>query len=326
MMESPVWRLIFKMFYFAHAQTFPLLPVSFKIISIFAHLMVVYPFPAQIYVSEMRVQTWCYLSFSPPHWLVNEWEPQLLSGLTAGWLAFCRMLKRSFIPSCFQMQVLGLSNSNVLIPPRVLKNLLSPKPLFAAEMQASEVFSTLLGLHLGVFPSCPCRVVFAGWQGRSLLNLAQQLRHGCSCFQDSWVLADKQQCWYLNPSHQPLITLTLSYVPSLLSPLNAWQPEVSWPILMFSCCHTGHMLGSVLPSAFSAQARGKCCAWVMKHISGCVVLLVAWCSWKPFNKFFLSFLLSICHYCAVGVCHLSATGFLLFKWDAQMKNGKVGSK
>lgn len=173
MMESPVWRLIFKMFYFIHAQTFlPLFPVSFTIISIFTHLMVVYLFPAQNFASARRVHTWCYLSLSPAHWLVNEWEPQVLSDLTAGWLAFCRMLKRCFIPSCFQMQVLGLSNSYVLILSRVLKISCLQNPIFAAEMQALEVFSRLLGLHLGVFPSCPCGVVFAGCQGRSLLNLA----------------------------------------------------------------------------------------------------------------------------------------------------------
>lgn len=218
-MESPVWRLIFKMFYFARAQTFPpLFPVTFEIISVFAHLMVLYFFPAQIFASETRMQTWCYLSLSPPHWLLNEWEPQLLSGLTAGWLAFCRVLKRCFIPSCFQMQVLGLSNSYVLILSRLLKTCSLQNPLFAAEMQVSEVFSRLLGHHLGVFLSYPCGVVFAGCQGRSLLNLAQQLSDCCSCSQDSWVLTDKQRCWYLNPSHQPkpLITLTLSYVPSLL--------------------------------------------------------------------------------------------------------------
>lgn len=173
MMESPVRRLIFKMFYFDRAQTFPpLFPVSFKIISIFAYLMVVYFFLAQIFASAVRVQTWCYLSLSPACWLVNEWEPQLLSDLTAGWLAFCRMLKRCFIPSCFQMQVLGLSNSYMLILSTVLKISCLQELFFAAEMQASEVFSRLLGLHLGVFPSCPCGVVASGCQGRPLLNLA----------------------------------------------------------------------------------------------------------------------------------------------------------
>lgn len=64
--------MIFKMLYFAHVQTFPpLFSVSFEIISIFAHLMVVYFFPAQIFASETRVQT-CNLSLSSPHWLVNE--------------------------------------------------------------------------------------------------------------------------------------------------------------------------------------------------------------------------------------------------------------
>lgn len=63
----------------------------------------------------MRVQTWCYLSINPPDRLVNEQEPQLPLGLIAGWLAFCRMLKRCFVPSHFQIQVLGLSNSYVLI-------------------------------------------------------------------------------------------------------------------------------------------------------------------------------------------------------------------
>lgn len=142
MMDSPVWRLIFKMFYFARAQTFPpLFPVSFEIISVFAHLMVVYFFPAQIFASGMRVQTWCYLSLNPPHWLVNGWELQLPSALTAGWLAFCRVLKRCLIPSCFQMQVLDLSNSYVLLLSSLLKTCSLQKPLFAAEMQASEVFS-----------------------------------------------------------------------------------------------------------------------------------------------------------------------------------------
>lgn len=172
MMESPVWRLIFKIFYFARAHTFPpLFPVSFKVISILAHLMAVYFFPAQIFASEKRVQTWCYLSFSPPHWLVSEWEPQLPSGLSAGWLAFPKMLKRCFIPSCFLMQILGLCNSYVLILSRVLKTYCLQKTLFAAKMQVSEVFSRLLGLHLGVLSSCPHGVVFgiAGCQGRSLL-------------------------------------------------------------------------------------------------------------------------------------------------------------
>lgn len=172
MMGNPVWMLIFKIFNFAHAHTFPpLFPVSFKMISISAHLMAVYFFPAQIFASEMRVQTWCYLSLSPPYWLVSEWEPQLPSGLWAGWLAFCRMLKRCFIPSCFLMQILGLSNSYALILSRVLKTCLQ-KPLFTAEVQVSEAFSRLPGLHLGIFPSCPHGVAFAVCQWRSLLNLA----------------------------------------------------------------------------------------------------------------------------------------------------------
>lgn len=182
MMESPVWRLVFKMFYFAHAQAFPpLFPVSFKIISILAHLLVVYSFAAQIFASEMRVQTRCCLSLSPPHWLVSEWEPQLPSGLTAGWLSFCRMLKRCFIPRCFQMQRSWSFQFLCACALQGFKNLFSPKTPFCSW----GAFSRLLGHHLGVFPSCPRGVAFVGCQGRSLLSLAQQPSNGCSCSQGS---------------------------------------------------------------------------------------------------------------------------------------------
>lgn len=119
-------------------------------------------------------------------------------------------------------------------------------------MQALEVFSRLLGLHLGVIPSCHC-----GWYlqavKRSSLNLVQQLRHGCSCSQGSWVLTDKQQCWYLNPSHQPLITLTLCPFTSPIPVKHMTNRSclASTSALLLA----GHVLGSVLPLMLRPEAN-----------------------------------------------------------------------
>lgn len=130
---------------------------------------------------------------------------------------------------------------------QAFKSLLSPKiPFFNWDASFKSILQTT-GASSWCFPFCPCGVVFAGCQGRSLLNLAQQFSNCCSCSQDSWVLTDKQRCWYLNPSPQPKPLITLSYDHSLLlSLLNLWQPEVAWPIAILSCYNKGRMLGSVL--------------------------------------------------------------------------------
>lgn len=56
--------------------------------------------------------------------------------------------------------------------------MVSKKKLFVAEVQASEVFSRLLRLHLAVLSSRPCGVTLAGCEAQNLAEpgvAAQQL-------------------------------------------------------------------------------------------------------------------------------------------------------
>lgn len=115
-----------------------------------------------------------------------------------------------------------------------LKNLLSPKTLFCSWDASFRSILQTAGASSRCYPFLSLWVVFAGCQGRSLLNLVQRLRHGCSCSQDSWVLADKQQCWYLNPSHQPLITLTLCPFTSPI-PVKHVANRSCLPVPVLSC-------------------------------------------------------------------------------------------
>jgi len=78
-----------------------------------------------------------------------------------------------------------------------------------------------------------------------------------------WVLTGKQRRWYLNPGHQPkpLITLALSYAPSLLlSLLNPWQREAAWQML--SSYNTVRIFGFTLLCClrYSGQLRTLCLA------------------------------------------------------------------
>lgn len=87
------------------------------------------------------------------------------------------MLKRFH----FKIQVLGLFNSYVLILSSLLKTRGLRKSISVDEVQASEVFSRLLGLHLAfhlVLSSHPCGVLLEDCDAQILAEpgvAAQQL-------------------------------------------------------------------------------------------------------------------------------------------------------
>lgn len=135
---------------------------------------------------------------------------------------------------------------------------------------------------------------------------------------DSWVLTDKQWCWYLNPRHhhKPFITLALSYAPSLLlSLLNPWQLEAAWWMLMLSFYNRGHMFGFMLLCCLrcSGQLLNAVPGWwsTFQALLPCQLHVA-----KNLFCVFLCLLLSIYHCRGISVFHWSAAGFLLFKLGA----------